>query len=154
MTEQLSNIDVGLMNLKDSIDNKVTEASQAADVQSMELQDDIVQKRTELEMSLTQAANTMITNLEEQIDILLMDLMAEREAKEGLAQATAQELRKRIIYAVHVLRYARDFDEQHGIYQQQTALTGVDELDRITLDPANIPGEGIEDHYHYSDPYY
>jgi ElaB/YqjD/DUF883 family membrane-anchored ribosome-binding protein len=105
-TEQLGHIDADLQTLKDYVTNKIAERTNDADVQSSELQGNILSKVLELQDRLRGSADTKLATLDEEIDIALEELMEEREVRVELAESRTAELRKKIIYAVHVLRYA------------------------------------------------
>jgi hypothetical protein len=64
-----------------------------------------------------------------------------RAAAEELALTKAEQFKKDIIYASHVLRYGNSYGYSHFVPKGPNGLTGVDELDRLTygdLEPAGL----------------
>jgi hypothetical protein len=67
-------------------------------------------------------------------------------AAEAMALSKAEQFKKDIIYAAHVLRYANSYDYSHYVPKGPNGLTGIDELDRASygdLDPAGVFGHGF-----------
>ena len=128
--EQLVVIDADLMNLKDYLNNKLEERSGEAAVLSSSLQDSVTMKKDDIMNRLAQSVGMKVEPYIEELGIALDEIDEEYRAKIELAQSKTAMLRSQIIYAVHVLRYAGGV-RTHESYEPK--LTGIDELDRITI---------------------
>jgi hypothetical protein len=138
---QLSGLDARIEQMVIDTTAQVASITDAADVQGGHLETDNVVQREISEDFLANRAAELLDNYQVTQDLELEVLKDTRDAAEQLALVKAEEFKKQIIYAAHVLRYANSYGYNHFVPKGPNGLTGVDELDRLTygdLEPAGL----------------
>jgi hypothetical protein len=120
---------------------EVAALTDMADVQGNGLEADASAQEDASEANLAAiSAAQLATYNGIQVDELVA-LQDTREAAEALAMSKADEFKKNIIYAVHVLKYANSYGYSHYVPKGPNGLTGIDELDVEAygdIDPAGL----------------
>jgi hypothetical protein len=133
---QLAQMDADTATLMDIVNAKTALLSDQAAQQSQDGQNAIDADRAQRQASLAALAASELESYSQTQDIELDNLQELSQALQDAAIAKCEVLRKQIIYATHVLRYAGR-QQQHGgtNFNSHGRLTGIDELD--TLDMTN-----------------
>jgi D-ribose pyranose/furanose isomerase RbsD len=103
---QLAAMDASIENLWVFLDSRVVVRSGEAAVQANSLQNEITAEAKNIRDALLDTGDNLIQNKAEVAAIEHENLIEERIVVAAEANARADELRKEILYAVHVLRYA------------------------------------------------
>jgi hypothetical protein len=143
---QLAAMDASIENLWVFLDSRVVVRSGEAAAQSKALQEELTVETKNIQDALLDTGDNLIQNKAEVAAIEHENLVDQRIAVAAEANARADELRKEILYAVHVLRYAGGkglHTVNHQLASKPTQLTGVDELDLLHIpEGANF----VDDH--------
>lgn len=144
--EELDQLDVQVANMEPTYAADVVNYSEAGAAQSAVSQQANIDARVASEASLAGLSGQLLAAYAATQDDELIALQETRVAAEAAALSRADELKKEIIYATHVLQYATN-NKPHYAPAQPNGLTGVDELDvRASLEYPDFEHEHGDDY--------
>ena len=119
----------------------IAAANDAAVEQNEDLQRAVQDNSDASNKRLTRQADNLLEDFAEKQAIALEMLQDARDADQAAASSEAESLRKQVIYAMHILRYAGGRDSgsfgfgvaASSFYGKGNSLTGVDTLDNFRL---------------------
>lgn len=137
LKDVLRGMDAGLAAMVADFNATITGATEAASDQNGDLQNAITDKREDSEKACSRHAEGLIELYGDAQATALTDLQASRAAAEEEMRSRALGLKKDIIYALHVIRYAGGKDlgafgfgqGASSFHGKGNSLTGIDELD-------------------------
>ena len=137
LKDVLRGMDAGLAAMVADFNASIAGSSESASDQNGDLQNAILDKREDSEKACSRHAEGLIELYGDAQATALADLQASRAAAEEEMRSRALGLKKDIIYALHVIRYAGGKDlgafgfgqGASSFHGKGNSLTGIDELD-------------------------
>ena len=141
MKDQLAQMDVGIANMAGRYAASVTSASEAAADENRDSQEKITDLRDASEKALSRLSASLIEEYGDRNSLEIDQLKGMRDAAIAATGSKVEEIRKNVIYAMHVLRYGGGKDALNTGFGKGASsylglgnsLTGIDTLDNFRL---------------------